>query len=182
MNCSALETTSSTDKGWREKNGVIYLSVTSDGTTGPEWIERLKKKYFRVSDDAKSVLLSSDFKPTSGVNMEIAILKSSLFMNAFSSEDPTTRRIRAEADKRKLTKPNAEVACLIREEFSDEDLEPLGLGQIVTMHEPIKGDLGIPFLLSTGLGDCYRQLDAICDGPGDVWFGQYSFAFVAASS
>lgn len=29
---------------WREEDGVFYFSVTSDGTTGPEWIERFKSK------------------------------------------------------------------------------------------------------------------------------------------
>ena len=28
-------------RSWREEDGVIYFSVTSDGTTGEDWITRL---------------------------------------------------------------------------------------------------------------------------------------------
>src|SRR3989338_3860444 len=56
---------------WHEHGGVIYFSVTSDGTTGEQWIERLENKGFLLSEYVKSVLRSSDFHPTSGVTTEI---------------------------------------------------------------------------------------------------------------
>lgn len=64
---------------WTEKDGVIRFSVTSDGTTGEEWISRLENKNFRVGDYAKSVLRSKDFKPTSGITIFIAVLKGEIF-------------------------------------------------------------------------------------------------------
>ncbi|HBR71598.1 MAG TPA: hypothetical protein DEA27_02180, partial [Candidatus Moranbacteria bacterium] len=92
---------------WREQDGVIYFMLPStDGKTGSQWIERLEGKGFRLSKWAKDVLNSKDFKPTSGVISEIAVLKGMLW----SDNQRTTRNIRAEADSRKLTKPNAEVA------------------------------------------------------------------------
>ncbi|MCX6763157.1 MAG: hypothetical protein NTZ97_00255, partial [Candidatus Moranbacteria bacterium] len=52
---------------WREQDGVIYFTLPpTDGTTGSQWIERLEKKGFRIGNYAKSILRSSDFKPTSG--------------------------------------------------------------------------------------------------------------------
>ena len=162
---------------WREEDGVIYFSVTSDGTTGPQWIERLEGKGFRLSDYAKSVLRSPDFKPTSGVTTEIAILKGMLF----ADNDRITKKIRAEADKRKLTKSNAEVACLIRENFSDKEIEALGLWWIVAMHEPIKDSGGGPSLLGADRYDGGRWLNACCvDGPGYGWFREDGFAFVVS--
>src|SRR3990167_9358199 len=147
-------TVSEPTRNWREQDGVIYFSVTSDGTTGPQWIERLEGKGFRLSDYAKSVLRSPDFKPTSGVTTEIAILKGMLF----ADNDRITKKIRAEADKRKLTKSNAEVACLIRENFSDKEIEALGLWWIVAMHEPIKDSGGGPSLLGADGYDGGRWL------------------------
>jgi hypothetical protein len=47
-------------RSWREEDGVIYFSVTSDGTTGEEWITRLEQGGFCVGDYAKQVLRSSD--------------------------------------------------------------------------------------------------------------------------
>src|SRR3989338_2547198 len=131
-------------RSWREEDGVIYFSVISDSTTGEDWINRLESKGFCEGDYAKQVLSSQDFKPTSGVTTEVAVLKGMLFKD----NDRATREIRAEADKRKLEKPNAEVACLIREKFTDRELEAMGLWWIVVMHEPINDSDGDPNLLS----------------------------------
>src|SRR5687767_5139046 len=66
-------------RSWREEDGVIYFSVTSDGTTGEDWIKRLEGNGFRVRDYAKQVLRSPDFKPTNGVTTEVAVLQGMLF-------------------------------------------------------------------------------------------------------
>lgn len=169
-------TVSEPDRSWREQDGVIRLSVTSDGATGPEWIGRLEKKGFRIGDCAKSVLLSPDFKPTSGVTTEIAVLKGTLF----EDENRITKLIRSEALRRSLTKPNAEVACLIREKFSDEEIEAMGLLWIVVMHEPIKDFAGDPNLLSADRHDGGRWLNAHWGRPDDRWYRVNGFAFVVS--
>ena len=161
-------------RNWREQDGVIYFSVTSDGTTGEEWIKRLEGKGFRIGDYAKSMLRSKDFKPTKGVTYEIAVLKGMLF----EDNERITSKIRAEADKRKLTKPNAEVACLIREMFSDKELEAMGLWWIVAMHEPIKDSDGDPYLLLADRNDDGRWLHAFYDYPVGRWGRGDGFAFV----
>lgn len=161
---------------WREEDGVIYFSVASDGTTGPQWVTRLEKQNFQVGNYAKSILCSSDFKPTTGVKYEIVVLKGMLF----SDDNRITKKIRAKAKKRKLTVPNAEVTCLIREAFSDEELEAMGLWWIITMHEPIKVSDGRPFLLGAGGDYGGRWLGACCDGPGDRWDRGDGFAFVVS--
>ncbi len=161
---------------WREENGVIRFSVISDGTTGEAWITRLESKGFRVGDYAKQVLRSPDFQPSSGVTTEIAVLKGSLF----EDNDRITRNIRAEADKRKLEKPNAEVACLIREKFTDKEIEAMGLWYIVAMHEPIKDSGGGPDLLDANRYGGGRWLDAYCVKPDDRWDRGVGFVFVVA--
>ncbi len=163
-------------RSWHEQDGVIDLgTVTSDGTTGPEWIKRLEKKGFRVSDWAKSVLKSKDFKPTNGVTSHIVVLKGKLWKDS----DRITSNIRAEADRRKFEKPNAEVACLIREKFTDEEIEAMGLWWIVAMHEPIKDSAGVPSLLHARRRDGGLWLNAAYDVPGRGWDDDHGFAFVA---
>lgn len=164
------------ERKWLEHNGVIYLSVTSDGTTGPEWIARLEKKGFRVSDYAKSVLCSKDFKPTSGVTTEIAILKGMLFKDS----NRVTKKIRTEAESRKLIKPNAEIACLIREKFSDEEIETMGLYWIVAMHEPIKDSVGDPGLLGVSRSGDGSWLSTDYGKPDGKWSRGYGFVFVVS--
>lgn len=161
---------------WCEENGTIYLEVTSDGTTGPEWIGRLKKKGFQLSKWAKDILNSSDFKPTSGMIYRIAVLKGTLFTDS----DRITKKIRSEAERRKLTKPNAEVACLIREMFSDEELKAMGLWWIVVFHEPIKDSDGDPGLLNARRVRGGHWLDANDDRPDDDWGSIGGFAFLVS--
>lgn len=163
---------------WREEDGVIYFSVTSDGTTGEDWITRLESKGFRVGNHAKQVLRSPDFKPTSGVTTEVAVLKGMLFEN----NDRITKKIRAEADKRKLTKPNAELACLIREKFTDKEIEVMGLWYIVAMHEPINDSGGGPGLLCANRDGGGRWLDAYGDRPDGRWRRDLGFAFAVSQT
>ncbi len=164
-------------RSWREEDGVIYFSVTSDGTTGEDWIKRLEGNGFRVGDYAKQVLRSPDLKPTNGVTTEVAVLKGMLF----EDNDRITKKIRAEADKRKLSKPNAELACLIREKFTDKEIEAMGLWYIVAMHEPINDSGGGPVLLYADRSDDGRWLDACIDRPGSRWSRDYGFAFAVSS-
>ena len=161
---------------WTEKDNVIRFSVTSDGTTGEEWISRLEGKSFRVGDYAKSVLRSRSFKPTSGINYEIAVLKGEFF----SDSDRITKTIRKEAKNRKFFTPNAEVACLIREKFSDKELEAMGLYWIVAMHEPIKDSDGDPRLLGVLRSGGGSWLGTSYGEPGSGWSHGRGFAVVVS--
>jgi hypothetical protein len=162
------------------EDGVIYITITSDGTTGPEWVKRLEGKGFDVRDSAKRVLDSEDFKPTNDVTIEIAILKGMLFKD----DNRITKNIRAEADKRKLIKPNAEAACLIREKFTDEEIKAMGLRCIVVMHESFKGNGGYTYLLCADSSARDNGLVACIDENNDEtirdewWQDDDGFAFV----
>ncbi len=164
---------SQSTRSWREEDGVIYFSVTSDGTEGEDWIPRLERKSFRVGDYAKQALCSPSFKPTSGMTTEVAVLKGMLF----EDQSRTTSNIRAEADKRKLQKPNTELACLIREKFTDREIEAMGLRWIVAMHEPVSASRGYPSMLGAGRGDDGRWLITCCGRPDDEWGRGNGFAF-----
>ena len=161
---------------WREEDGVIYFRVTSDGTTGEEWARRLEEKSFRVGSGAESLLCSANFKPTSGVTTEVAVLKGILF----GDNGRITRMISAEAARRKFTTPKAEVACLIREKFTDAEIESMGLAWIVVMHKPIKDSLGgWRLLLANRLGSG-RLLGAYFDEPDRWWRLEDGFAFAVS--
>ena len=163
-------------RSWREKDGVIYFSVTSDGTEGEDWIKRLEGKGFRVGNYAKQMLRSPDFKPTNGLTTEVAVLKGMLF----EDQSRTTKKIRAEADKRKLVVPNAELACLIREKFTDKEIEAMGLIWIVAMHEPVSDSDGVPGLLGASRSDSGQWLYACCVFPDGRWGREGGFALAVS--
>lgn len=161
---------------WLEEDGVIYFWVTSDGTTGEDWITRLESKNFHVGDDTKQVLRSPNFKLTSGLSTEVAVIKGRLF----EDNDRYAAKIRAEADKRKLSKPNAEFACLIREKFTDREIEQMGLWYIIAMHEPINDTYSDPVLLGANRDGDGRWLRAYYEKP-DCRYGRVGgFAFAVS--
>lgn len=165
----------STSDTWREQNGVITFSVTSNGRTGEEWIIYFDANGIKLTRWAKDALRSSAFQPTNGITMNIAILKGELF----TDENRVTSFIQAEADKRKLTKPNAEVACLIRDMFTNQEIKEMGLKWIVAMHEPIEDSDRNPNFLGTGrLGDGpWLSTDFV--KPGHGWSRVNGFVFAA---
>lgn len=158
---------------YREENGVIYFKVVSDGTTGEEWITRLENAGFKLSKYAKKLLLSKEFKATTGITYEIAVLKGGLFTDS----NRITKKIRNEADKRKLVTLSPEVACLIREMFSDEEIKAMGLNWIVIMHKPIKDSDGVLSLLNANRHVVGSWLTASDVNSGYGWHDAYGFAF-----
>ena len=51
--------------------------------------------------------------------------------------DQAIKKIRAKVDQHTLSTHNAEIACLIRDKSTDEDIKAMGLVWIVIMHESI---------------------------------------------
>jgi hypothetical protein len=123
---------------WREENNIIYFSVTSDGTTGRAWIKRLEQKGFRLSPEIKELLCSRRFKGTNGVTTEVAVMKGALFLR----HNRTFKIICSSAHGRKWNKLNSEIACLIREKFSDGEIRDMGLLAIFAAYDPDTDSFG----------------------------------------
>jgi len=157
---------------WEEKGGVIYFSVTSDGTTGLQWIDRLRGFGWIVSAQARRLLSSPDFKPTAGVTTKIAILKG----NSFSDARRKTREIYHDASLMKFDATNAEVACLFCEVFSGKDIVRMGLGSITVIHPPINDEDNGPSFISITSGHT-PFLHGYSSNPDVMWNDNCGFAF-----
>lgn len=159
---------------WVERRSVIYFPVTSDGTTGEEWIKRLERKGHRVVDQAKFILRSAEFKPTNGVTTEIAIFKGVYF----EDNGRITNLIRDEMYFSGFKSPKVEIGCLIREKLTNRELNAMGISWLMVMHTPVNGSDGDPYLLSFIERDNDYQLSA-CEGGPDVWhydcYGGFAF-------
>jgi len=166
-----------TDSGWVEENDIIYFSVMSDGTTGEGWIARLEANDYRVGDDAKHMLLSKDFKPTSGVVTKIAVIKKDKNVNVVFGKG-----IRALATEHNFGVLNAEVACLIRDKFTDREICEMDLATIFVEHEHIKnlhGDPCLFYVTGDGVG---RYLCSYCGPLYARSFARSGFAFSVLSN
>ncbi len=167
--------TAPTPTAWTvDDEGNIHFTLTSNGFTREQWEQHLERRVWRIGDYARQVLRRASEAPTNGVTYNIVVRPG----KKWGDSDRTTKKIRAAADKKGWLKPHWEVVCLIRDTFTDEQLEQMGLWYIVTMHEPIKDSDGVPCLLSSGRGGGGRWLCAYYGRPGGGWDGNGGFAFV----
>lgn len=171
----AVIPTAPTPTAWTiDDEGNIHFTVTSNGMTREQWEQHLERRGWRIGDYARQVLRRASEAPTNGVTYNIVVRPG----KKISDSDHITKKIRAAADKKGWVKPHWEIACLIRDTFTDEQLEQMGLWYIVTMHEPIKDSDGDPRLLSSYRRDDGGWLSAYYGRPGDYWGGRGGFAFV----
>jgi len=160
---------------WKENDGVITFSVTTDGESFKGWVVRLERGGFRVGDRCRQLFLSTDIQPTNGVTTQISVLKGT----SFDDDDRTTSVILAKAKKKNLVIPSIEVACLIREMFSDDELKEMGLWFMVVMHESVDVS-DCPSKLAVDRSGSGRWIEA-CDISPSRSFGDRSgFAFAAS--
>lgn len=147
----------------------MKTKLTSPNISGTQWITRLENKGFTVGSYAK-VLLNTII-PTKNT-YEYVILK-------MDKDSYTTQEVRDEAKKRGYITPPAELAPLLREKISDEEIEQLGLWWLIVMHEPITDSDGGPYLLSCRRRGGGRWLRACGGGPTRRWGREYGFVFLA---
>lgn len=156
-----------------DDEGNIHFTLTSNGFTRQQWEQHLERRGWRIGDYARQVLRRASEAPTNGVTYNIVVRPG----KSISDSDRITKKIRAAAEKSGWIKSHWEVACLIRDTFTDEQLGQMGLWYIVTMHEPIKDSGGVPRLLSSHRDGGGRWLYASDGRPDDRWHGRGGFAF-----
>lgn len=166
---------------WYEDNGILYCKpLRSDGKTGLQWLEHFEKKEINCTDFAKEVLLSKDFKPTNGTVYHVVIFRGNLWRNG----SRRTSTIRTAALRKKFQKPNVELGCLIRDAYSDKEIEAMGFNWIVTMHEPVRDSEGGKLLLRSYRGSSSRSMTNCLRAQNEEhqWEVGTGFAFVRSQS
>lgn len=161
------------ERKWTEKDGVIRFTVTSDGTTGPEWIERLRKAGIKPNDFSEDLIRRMD--TTEGLTTNVVVLKGELLLD-FPYR--TTYEAWKEASRRGLILASFETTCLIHEKFTKEELAEMGLRAIIAVHKTIDRSFEYPYLhrnfrySSVHLLNYYKPA-------ADSWSSDTGFAFVA---
>lgn len=156
----------------RNERNVISFSLLSNGRTGEEWLNYFKESGLIVSESAQDILLS--LKATSNVHYQVVILKGAMFFTISPNEDNVIR----EAKLRSLKPCNLELACLIREKFSNEELLSMRLNELKVMHIP-EAFVGMKWLLNICSCDNNKiDLDATPYYPDMCWHDSSSFVFI----
>lgn len=150
----------------------MKTTIAPRNITGKKYIQRLKEKGYSISSYAEEIL-GTIKKSERKEPYTFVIIKAS----EFSQEYPTTQEIRDEARKRGYITPPAELAPLLREAVSDEDIAALGLTWLVVMHEPVTDSDGDLSLLSLNRDDEGQWLNACHGGPDFGWNREDGFVF-----
>lgn len=150
------------------------IKLKSKGLSGEEYINHLEKKGYNISSWAKDIS-KQVVKTKKGTEYEVVVMK----QEEFGKDYITIQEVRDEAKKRGLITPPAEVAYLLRENLSNEDIEAMGLWWIITMHEPIIGSDSYSDLLGVNHGVGGRWVFACGGGPTRGWGREDGFGFLA---
>jgi len=157
------------------------MKLTTLGLSGPQWIKRLEKKGYKISDYAKYIILSVDFKKArlkKGIEVNVNFVT----VRDLGKERATTQEIKDYARTQGYEIPTPEIALLLREAVSDEDIEALGGWYVAALHEPIKDSDGDPNVLFADRDGEGRWVNAGWDRPDGDWDAGGAFAFVVPAS
>jgi len=129
--------------------------------SGQDWIKHFQVKGINIGHYVQMILIAGFMPSKKGTVYNLVIVKGELF----SDNNRTTSKIRENAYLSGMYKPeNVEIACLVREMFTDEEIEKMGLYWIVTMHEPVTISGRCSFLLG---------MDLRGRSSGKLWFNVY---------
>ncbi len=119
---------------WFSIGCVTYFKVTLDkSTSGEDWITRTAEHGNVVHAQTHDRLCCKDFKQSAPGKYLVAVFDISLLEN----DKVSLKEIRVMANKKGFETPNTDIACLVREQFSDQDIYAMGFDTLLFMHDPI---------------------------------------------
>ncbi len=171
----------------RNEHGHVIITVTGLGLSGAQEIERLIAAGYRVSDYAKSCLLS---KKKDGYDAMHTLVPNREYKVALMpgkeierDSNRTTENLRRRGmEKYGYDKPLAGLIPRIRESVSDKQMEEIGVYYLAGLHSPIEDSVGASFVLFADRYDDGQWLNALFDDPGLQWDDVGLFAFPVSAS
>lgn len=165
--------------------GCACFSVESDGRWPEEWNDFLDYHGRPAGKHAKKALSLPDLPPpTIGVKYKVrVILGSSLLiqdeMKAAGMKRINTQLVRDIGQSLGLGAPHWEVACLMAEMFTDEDMRKMGVTKALNiLSDPIPGLKGGGVCFSLIQDSSGGQFGAPCGDPEGTWIPEDGFALV----
>jgi hypothetical protein len=156
MSQSVLVSTSQTSPVWaKDEWGNIRFNLVSNGFTGKQWAQHFSRD--RLSDWSYDTLCRVDDMSFRGKRHDIIV-------TGGCGIKLVTLKIRQFAALMEWREPHWEVACLIADAFTDDQIEEMGLWRIITMHQPIQDSDGYMRLFSYRRHDAGYKLRTVYEG------------------
>lgn len=149
-------------------NNIIMLpALSSDGTTGLQFIEKMKNAKLTIGGYAQRILQSDDFAKT--ITQETKYLPGIIKGEMFADNERTNTNIRKYAIEQGAIKPTAELSLMLRLKYSNKALKKLGLKYLIPMHKPIKTHNKKSYFLGLDTTDTDYDLRAFSSIPSFRW-------------
>ncbi|QQR78946.1 MAG: hypothetical protein IPJ68_01590 [Candidatus Moraniibacteriota bacterium] len=164
-----------------DKHGRILVTLTGRGWTNEEWFKHGEAVGMNFTKWASDILGKPDYNEKHrlepGKQYTVALLFGKKEFDTDVERTTANLRARGERDYGKSDDLRGELALLIREAISDEQLERWRIDYTAVLHEPIISSGGNPSILGSDRFDDGQQVRAYVGGPGDRWGGLGAFAF-----
>jgi hypothetical protein len=162
-----------------DQHGRIFVPLTGTGWTSAEWIARSDAGVFGLTKWARDVLTRPDYdakhRLEPGKQYVVALMFGKTEFPVDADRSTANLQARGERDYGQSDDLRGELALLLREAISDEQLELWGIRYIAVLHEPIIDSIGCPRVLAVDL-DVDRTVVAFCGPPFGHWFDDGAFA------
>ena len=171
----------------RNEHGHVVLTFTGLDLMGVAEIGRLEAGGYRVSNYAKSCMLSlEEDSYDKHHRLEADRIYKVALMPGREIErdsDRTTANLRDRGMKRYgYGKPVAGLLPRVRESLSDKQMEELDIWYAAALHDPITDSGGSPSVLYTDRRGVGRLVSAGWGEPGDRWGDDGAFVFPVSAS
>ncbi|QQR78371.1 MAG: hypothetical protein IPJ68_04820 [Candidatus Moraniibacteriota bacterium] len=164
-----------------DKHGRILVTLTGRGWTNEEWSKHGETGGMNFTKWARDILGKPDYNEKHrlepGKQYTVALLFGKKEFDTDTERTTANLRARGERDYGKSNDLRGELALLIREAISDEQLERWGIYYVAVPHEPIIDSDGSPDFLASYRYVVGQQLLAYCAYPGHYWHDDGAFAF-----
>lgn len=142
-----------------KKKKHISFTVTGTGITGLQWLERLEKGNYEISEPAKKLLshpgYDANHRLVTGREYTVTLVTGKEIRNKKNRNIPNLlSRVKEELSKT-TTGIKAEFVFLIREKFTNDEMEAMNISYIAVVHEFIDG---VPHIFRSCCGDRGRSI------------------------
>ena len=163
-----------------DKHGRILVTLTGTGWMGAEWLARSDAGEFGLTKWARDVLAQPDYdaehRLEPGKQHTVALMFGKKEFPADADRTTANLQARGERDYGKSDDLRGELALLLRELISDEQLGHWGIRYIAVLHEPIVDSDGDPDILAMDCRGDGRRVSAYCGDPDVYWHFAGAFA------
>ena len=171
------------NKNYTEKGYRIYFEVNTLGLTAEEWEVRLESKGHKLSDRARDILSKPDYNEKHryepNQTLKVALIRGKEIKKDSERLNKNLKAIAVkDFSETSVSGLKGELALLIREKFSNKELEEMDLWYIAVLHEPIIDSAGDPRVLDSRLGGGESWVSTRFGNESDDWFDNGAFAFL----